>query len=264
MNVEVAPAAARTGPRLLARLGWRELFSPRYIAGAAAHVARLIRRDPVLRAIFVILLAIDATLMLLHWYRELGLDSTYPIAFLDVAKLNMIRHDSYVTSVDLVKSAATVMFLVVAWIATRAVAYLCIGLAYAIVILFGTTVFHADLGVRIARYTGLASVYPEMGDHMAEGIVLAIIGAALLLLIALGILRSRGIHSVFAAAMVVAIIALGFFAGGMDLFHALIFFEMQNYVHIIAFVEEAGEALAQTMGCVFAAAIARRCAFGRP
>ncbi|MDH3232373.1 MAG: hypothetical protein OEQ29_02520 [Alphaproteobacteria bacterium] len=264
MNIEVAPAAAGARPRLLAALGWRELFSPRYLAGAATHVARLIRRDPVPRAILVTLLAIDATLMLLHWYRELGLDSTYPIAFLDVAKLNMIRHDSYVTSVDLVKSAATAAFLVVAWIATRAVAYLSIGLAYAIVIVFGTTVFHVDLGVRIARYTGLANLYPEMGDHMAEGVVLAIIGAVLLLLIALGVVRSRGIHSVFAVAMAVAIVALGFFAGGMDLFHALIFFELQDYVHILAFVEEAGEALAQTTGCVFAVAIARRCAGRRP
>jgi hypothetical protein len=247
-------------PRLIARLRWRELLSPRYAYAAAAHTARLVWRDPVLRAVLILVLAVDGAFILLHWYQELDLDTKYRLAWLDPAKLNMIKRDSYLTVFDHLKAIATVIFLARAWVATRAAAYVCSGLAFLVVLLISTSVLHANLAERLARFSGLVAVYPEMASHMVEAAILAAIGALLLALIAIGALRSEGIHSVFAVAMAVAIAGIGFFAGGVDLFHALMFFELRDIVRVLAFIEEAGEAVVQSVACLFAAAIASRCA----
>lgn len=246
--------------RIIAGFGWGELLSPRYVLGAARHVMRMVWRHPMLRVLFILLLCLDGTLMALHWVHELGLDRGIAPAWLDRSRLDLDRHGSFSMMFDHAKSSVTVVLLGRSWWLTRAPAYLCSAVAFLIVLWVSASSEHAVLGEKIAKMTGLDTIYPEMGNHMIEAAFLAVVGLTLLGLIVIGALRSEGTHSVIAAAMAVAVAGLGFFAGGLDLFHALMFFELGKYAGISAFIEEAGEAVMLTIGCLFAAVAASRCA----
>lgn len=117
---------------------------------------------------------------------------------------------------------------------------------------------HVWIGALIGARLGLQARYPEMAPHMGEALGVAAAGVFLLLPLLFAAARSTGWHAGLGVVLALLFVIMGFFAGGIDLLHALLFFESVWLVWALQVIEELGELATLTILCAVAATAARR------
>jgi hypothetical protein len=242
---EFAPIGAPTEP------------APRTSGSAAAFLA-MVRRDRLVVVITCLVLVIDVGFLLLHVGNILTIEKMWPYQFFANPRFDLMESENYAALFKVFMAGLMTIFFLRAFALSRQPIYAAGAGVIIAVAAIGGFAIHAWAGELLGERLGLVARYPEMGRHMAEAMVVAVVGGLIFLLLVGAAWLSTGWHRGFGKVVIVLFIVLGFFAGGVDLMHALLFYENIYLVWALQVIEDAGELSSITMLCAVAAVAARQ------
>jgi len=207
-------------------------------------------------ACFVLL--IDIGFLVLHVGHILTTERMWSIAFFKDDRFDLMEPYNYAALFKVVMAGLMLIFFLRAFTLSWQPIYAAGSLVIVALAAIGGFALHARAGEIIGARLGLVAKYPEMGPHMGEAMAVAVAGGLIFLMLIAAVWLSKGWHRGFGKTVIVLFIVLGFFAGGIDLLHALTFYESEYLVWALQVLEDAGELGTVTVLCAVAAVAARR------
>jgi len=230
---------------------------PRPIGSVAGFLA-MVRAERLIVTIACLVLVIDLGFLLLHVGHIFSTEGMWPVAFLRNPRFDLMEPANFAALFKVFMAALMVFFFLHAFALSRQPIYAA-GVAVVVAVAaIGGLALHARAGEAIGALLGLVARYPEMGPHLGEAMAVGVVGSLLFLLLLVCALRSSGWHRGAGIVIVALFVILGFFAGGIDLLHALMFYESVWLVWGLQVLEDAGELGSITALCAVAAVSARR------
>jgi len=224
---------------------------------SAAGFRAMVRRDRLVVWIACLVLVIDVGFLVFHVGHILNREGMWPVAFFNDPRFDLMEPANYAALFKIFMAGLLLVFFLRAFTLSWQPIYVVGALVIAAVSAVGAFALHARAGEIIGTRLGLVAKYPEMGPHMGEAMAVAAVGGGIFLLLFVSAWLSRGWHRGFAKVVIVLFIVLGFFAGGIDLLHALTFYENAWLVWGLQVFEDAGELGTLTILCAVAAVAAR-------
>jgi hypothetical protein len=224
--------------------------------GAAGFWA-MVRQDRVVVWIACLVLLIDVGFLVLHVGHILDGEGIRPAPFFKDPRFDLMEPANYAALFKIFLAGLLLIFFLRAFTLSWQPIYFVGALVIVGVSVVGALALHAWAGEIIGERLGLVAKYPEMGPHMGEAMAVAAVGGLIFLLLVAAAWLSRGWHRGFGKAVIVLFLILGFFAGGIDLLHALTFYENVWLVWGLQVLEDAGELGTLTVLCAVGAVAAR-------
>ncbi|HUT48798.1 MAG TPA: hypothetical protein VM325_05630 [Alphaproteobacteria bacterium] len=223
-----------------------------------ARLAAIIRGDRPIATIVCIVFVIDLAFVLLHVGHILSTEKIWVVDALRNPRFDLMEEDNYAALFKIVLAGLLAAFLIRAYVISRQPVYAGAAAVLAALVAIGGLRLHVWIGSLIGARLGLQARFPEMAPHMGEALGVAAAGVLLLWLLLFAAARSAGLHAGVGVVLALLFVIMGFFAGGIDLLHALLFFESVWLVWALQVIEETGELATLTILCAVAAAAARR------
>jgi hypothetical protein len=226
--------------------------------GPASEFLAMVRADRWVIAVACFVFVVDAGFLFLHVGHILSTEGMWPVAFFNDPRFDLMESENYAALFKVFMVGLLVIFFSRAFVLSRQPIYAVGVLVILVVAAIGGFALHAWAGELIGERLGLVARYPEMGRHMGEAMAVGATGALIFVALIAAAWLSSGWHRGFGKVVIVLFIVLGFFAGGIDLLHALLFYENVWLVWGLQVLEDAGELGSLTMLCAVAAVAARR------
>jgi len=224
---------------------------------SAAGFRAMVRRDRLVVWIACLVLVIDVGFLILHVGHILNGEGMWPAPFFNDPRFDLMESENYAALFKIFLAGLLLVLFLRAFTLSWQPIYVVGALVIVAVSAIGAFAFHAWAGEVIGGRLGLVAKYPEMGRHMGEAMAVGTVGGGIILLLVAAAWLSKGWHRGFGKVAIVLFLILGFFAGGIDLLHALTFYENVWLVWGLQVLEDAGELGTLTILCAVAAVAAR-------
>lgn len=219
---------------------------------------RVTRADPLLRQLFIVVLAID--LGWIVWFaftRLLHLSEVTSYYHKQLKHLLITTEGGYPEIFNYAKTLALVLLLAsLAW-SNRRLIYVALTVVFTVILLDDSLAIHENFGAYLVWRFDIPKALGLRAQDFGELIIWAILGALLVPLIVAGIVRARPPHRGNGLALLVPFTVLLFCAVGVDQLYGSFGYSFFGASIILDSLEDGGEMIAITTCCAVAAALVR-------